>query len=63
MRQGEWCDRSAFCNGLPRDVVESPPLGVFKEKAGCGAYGHGLLGDGGGRGTAQPDDLGGLLQP
>jgi len=29
---------------LPRDVVESPPLEVFKKMYRCGTLGHGLVG-------------------
>ena len=36
-------------NGLPKEVVVSIPGGVQRE-VGCGAWGHGLVGDIGGRG-------------
>ena len=32
-------------------------------KVGCGAWGHGLVGDIGSRVMVGPDDLGGLFQP
>ena len=50
-------------NGLPREVVESPSLRGDQGKAGPGAWGHGLVGDFGGRGMVGPDDLGGVFQP
>ena len=37
--------------------------GGVQGKVGHGAWGHGLVGDIGGRGMVGPDDLGGLFQP
>ena len=37
--------------------------GGVQGKVGCGAWGHGLVGDIGGRGMVGPDDLEGLFQP
>ena len=37
--------------------------GGVQGKVGRGAWGHDLVGDTGGRGMVEPDDLGGLFLP
>ena len=47
-------------NGLPRELLESPTLQVFREHCD---EGHGLVRAIGGRRMVGLDDLVGLLQP